>query len=117
MVKYSCKVCAYKATTPGNLYNHVQVQHKLEKKYKCHICSKEYKHLEAHVKKTHDGDTIDCAKCRKPIKSYNINRHMKMHHSVNQTLYHCQLCTYNTIWKKYLEKHSLKVHQKTKENV
>ena len=67
-----------------------------------------------HVKNTHNGETIDCTECRKPIKSYNMNRHMKMHHSVNQTLYNCPLCTYSTIWKNALEKHSLSIHQNTK---
>ena len=75
-----------------------------------------YKHsLSTHVKNVHQkSENTNCSECNKSIQKKNLKIHMKKFHSGEQTLYNCNICTYQSLHQGALSTHVTNVHQKSK---
>ena len=71
--------------------------------------------LSRHVTNVHQkSENNKCSECNKTIQKSYLKRHMKMFHSGKQTLYNCNLCTYQSKHQGALSNHVKNVHQKLK---
>ena len=95
------------------LSQHIKSVH-FKESYQCKICyykATQYASLSRHVKNVHQkSENIDCSECNKSIQKKNMKRHMQMIHSREQTLYDCNVCTFQTIHQESLSTHVRNVH-------
>ena len=70
-------------------------------------------HLSIHVKNVHQkSENVHCSECNKSIQKKYLKQHVKLFHSAEQTLYNCNVCTYQSKFQSDVNKHIRKVHQK-----
>ena len=114
-VTYNCNICQSTFTQKSGLSQHIKSVH-FKESYQCRICdfqATQKGYLSTHVKNVHEkSENINCSECNKSIQKRNIKRHMQMFHSGEQTLYSCNVCTFQSIHQWALSNHVRNIHQK-----
>ena len=113
-VTYNCNICQSTFRLKGGLSQHIKSVH-MQETHQCKICEFQATQkvgLSRHIKNVHEkSENINC-ECNKSIQRRYLKQHMKLFHSAEQTLYSCNLCTYQSIQQSAVKQHALKVHQK-----
>ena len=110
---YACNICQYQLKTKATLSEHIKVLHLKERQYPCTVCN--YKasneaNLTNHVKKIHHRTSkVICKDCNRTIQKSYLAAHRKLLHSGEKQQYHCDFCTFETIYISTLKKHK-KIH-------
>ena len=116
-VTYECNICQSTFTQKGSLSQHIKSVH-FKETCQCELCDYQapYKHsLSTHVKNVHQkSENIKCSECNKSMQKRSLKIHMKKFHSGEQTLYNCNVCTYQSLHQGALSTHVTNVHQKSK---
>ena len=117
MKKYNCNMCEYSAKQKSNLSTHIKAVH-FDERYLCKLCdfrSSTKKYLTYHVKRMHErNDVINCSDCNKTMTVGSLKRHRKLLHTLKQTQFSCNLCTFQTIYRESVQKHINAVHMVSK---
>ena len=114
---YDCNLCTYSTTRKGTLTAHLKSVH-FPKNYPCKICdyvANWKQSLSEHTKNAHQSERIDCIECNKSIKISYLKEHVLSRHSGPQTEYNCNICPFQTIYKRAVKRHAKTVHSKTKQ--
>ena len=113
--KYICDICRKSYKRQGNLDNHQQVDHGIEKEAStqnniklCSLCSKYFtgmQSLKCHLRRIHGNqENVICSDCRKCFKDKNcLNNHVKNVHMVTND--QCGKCNKICKNKQAIEKH------------
>ena len=116
-VSGTCEICGHlvhsnaSSTLQAKIRSHVAQVHKQEKPYKCHLCPKEFKNIQAvskHHTSMHTPDnvrpyicTVD--NCNKTFKMRsNLSQHQKYHQPPR---FKCERCLKEFYWKTVLNSH------------
>ena len=113
--QYVCNMCGKILLSMGSLRNHHEAFHGIrELKIKCELCGKlcvDKGALKAHMRFHAEKKT--CPICG--FKTRNLKmHHMSVHTKDEEKEFQCDQCDKGFITKKYLERHKISVHLKTK---
>ncbi|CAH2108950.1 unnamed protein product [Euphydryas editha] len=110
---FQCETCKKVYTTPTKLKNHIDVVHKMIKRFKCAKCDErftEYFRRQKHMVEVHGVAPLEykCNICKKTFdRKYVMSMHMKRDHLEDKD-YQCEMCSYRCFTKKQLKLHMIK---------
>ncbi|CAH2217572.1 jg444 [Pararge aegeria aegeria] len=110
---FQCETCKKVYTTPMKLKNHVDVVHKMVKRFKCTKCDErftEYFKRQKHMVEKHGLAKLEykCNVCDKTFdRRYILSTHMKRDH-LEQRDYQCEMCSYTCFTRNELKFHMIK---------
>ncbi|XP_050359874.1 gastrula zinc finger protein XlCGF26.1-like [Nymphalis io] len=110
---FPCEMCKKVYTTPVNLKNHIDVVHKMIKRFKCAKCDErftEYFKRQKHMVELHGVAPLEykCNVCEKSFeRKYMLSMHMKRDH-LDERDFQCELCSYTCFTKNELKVHMIK---------
>nr|XP_034838078.1 zinc finger protein 431-like [Maniola hyperantus] len=110
---FQCETCKKVYATPLKLKNHIDVVHKMIKRFKCVKCDErftEYFKRQQHMVETHGEAKLEykCNVCDKIFdRKYLLSTHMKRDH-LEQRDYQCEMCSYTCFAKNELKHHMIK---------
>jgi uncharacterized Zn-finger protein len=113
-VKFDCLECDYKATTKGNLTQHINTVHREIRKYECDRCESSFTqsgNLATHIQSVHNKIRFGCT-VEGCDKSYSQKRyltnHIKSFHEGQE--HRCDQCGTVLSTKPHLKRHIQAVH-------
>ncbi|XP_062533801.1 transcription factor grauzone-like, partial [Armigeres subalbatus] len=110
--------CGHKFTRKPRLIDHI-LYHQNPERFRCKVCSKQFKHSEAlstHVGKQHvqeEAKVFQCSVCAKGFsKQSYLNVHEKYHRKMNEKNFRCEACDKYFAFESMLKQHERLVHTK-----
>ena len=99
-VTCNCNICQSTFKHKSYLSQHIKSVH-LKETYQCELCDYQATQnggLSIHVKNVHQkSEIINCTECNKFMQKISLKQHMQIFHSGEQTLYNCNVCTFQSI--------------------
>ncbi|XP_069363861.1 PR domain zinc finger protein 5-like isoform X1 [Maniola hyperantus] len=110
---FQCETCKKVYATPLKLKNHIDIVHKMVKRFKCMKCDErftEYLKRQKHMEETHGAAKLEykCKVCDKVFdRQIRLSAHKKRYH-LKQKDYQCELCSYTCFTNFTLKLHMIK---------
>lgn len=108
--RFSCNFCERNFYESDRLQMHIRRNHDASSRYTCFFCSKKFRDksgIARHIQGVHFNDRkYKCAQCSKAFTtSYNLKEHMFSIHKQASTVYTCETCCQEYLYRKQFERH------------
>lgn len=107
--RFSCNFCSKSFYESDRLQMHIRRFHD-RRRYICFFCNKDFRDksgIARHIMGVHfNARNFKCGICSKAFTaSYNLKEHMFAIHKMASTIYNCDLCSQDYLYRKQFERH------------